>query len=149
MSKEEFDYKCKSLKAKCTNTDELGKECNAHISIKNLKKITNTLSSILNQSEVITKDWDKEKILNLGHQGYLSLATNFPEIMTEITTIKQLISSFNMGRVKIWSHRDTIKNYNSGKPTIAKVKFDQFNTLKENATKLDFQVNQNHMVKIN
>ena len=56
--------------------------------------------------------------------------------MTEITAIKKLISSFNMGRVKIWSHKDTIKNYNSGKPTIAKVKLDQINTLKENDTKI-------------
>ena len=61
MSREEFESKCKSLKAKCTNTNKLGKDSNAHISKHNLEKMTNNLSSILKLSEKITKDWENKK----------------------------------------------------------------------------------------
>ena len=121
MSNDEFNSKCKNLRAKCTGTKHSGKECNAHISKQNLEKITNNFNTILKHSENITTDWEKEKVLHLGNQGYLSLATNFPEIMEEISNIKRLLNSFNKGRRKIWRHRDKILNYNSGKPAFIKI----------------------------
>ena len=54
--------------------------------------------------------------------------------MEEITTIKRLLNSFNKGRIKIWSHKDTIQNYNSGKPTVIKIKLEE--NLRENETKV-------------
>ena len=61
------------------------------------------------------------KVLHLGKRGYLSLATNFPEIMEEISNTKRLLNSFNKGRRNIWRYRDTILNYNSGIPVFIKV----------------------------
>ena len=102
MSNEEFKSRCSNLSAKCTSVSSLGKDCNAHISKRNLERISNNFNILLNQSENITPDWEKRKELDLGNQGYLNLAANFPEIMKEISNIKQLINSFNKGRRNIW-----------------------------------------------
>ena len=79
-------------------------------------KISKTLRLILKQSEKITADWESKKKLHLGNHGYLNLAINYPEIMKEITIIKQLIKSFNKGRANIQKFRDLIINHNIRKP---------------------------------
>ena len=81
---------------------------------KNLESINDKLNTILKQTDTISADWEREKELNLGNQGYLNLATNFPEIMDEISLIKWLINSFNKGRKNLWRYKDSISSYNSG-----------------------------------
>ena len=42
--------------------------------------------------------------------------------MEEISNIKRLLNSFNKGRQNIWRYKDTILNYNSGKPVFIRMK---------------------------
>merc|ERR1712015_476716 len=77
MSNKEYDANCKSLKKICN----FSIECNAHTSLKNLKVITKNLKTILAQSEILSKDWDKQKKVHSGKYGYLNTALNYPEIL--------------------------------------------------------------------
>ena len=80
MSSNEYNAKCISLSTDCTNTGRLGKDCHAHISKKNLEKISTNLKLILKQSEEITADRESKKKLHLGNYGYLNVAIHYPEI---------------------------------------------------------------------
>lgn len=78
--------------------------------------------TIFKQFDNISTDWERKKELNLGNQGYLNTAANFPEILEEISKITHLLKSFNKWRKNIWKYKDTILNHYSGKPVFLQVK---------------------------
>merc|ERR1712015_168377 len=118
MSNKEYDANCKSLKKVC----KLSIECSAHSSLNNLKVISKNLKTILAQSELLSKDWDKQKKVHSGKYGYLSMAVNYPEILYQTKLIKRLVRSFNNGREKVIKYRDTILSYHKVKPDFLKMK---------------------------
>ena len=120
MSKEEFKLQCTNLKK---SWDKLADNiCVAHTSKMHLEEIIHKFQSILSQSSVIITDWDKKKELDLGNQGYLTMATNFPEISRNLFKISKLLKSFNASRQNLWKLRDAIKNFNLGKPNFVNIK---------------------------
>ena len=78
----------------------------------NLRKISKKLQTVLAQKDVLSKDWDKPKIVHSGKYGYLNMAINYQEILEETKLIKQLVKSFNISGKKIWKYRDAVFNYN-------------------------------------
>ena len=117
MSSKEFNSRCKYLNSECKETIT----CNAHISKQKLEKISNSLNLILRQSDIISTDWIKKKVLHLGNYGYLNLAIIHPEILKEINLIKKLVKSFNKSRVNIWKYKDLITNFHKKKPKFIKI----------------------------
>ena len=57
LSRREYKLRCKNLKKTCSKSII----CNAHISFKNLSKISETLREILAQRDEISTDWYREK----------------------------------------------------------------------------------------
>ena len=94
-----------------------------------LEEIIYKFQSILGQSTVISTDWDKKKELDPGNQGYLTMATNFPEISRKLFKISKLLKSFNASRHNLWKFKDTIKTFNLGKPTFVNVKDEKNATI--------------------
>ena len=91
MSAEEYNSCCKSLRKSC----KASIDCNAHTSLKNLRRISTDLKIVLAQTNELSKDWDEKKKVHSGKYGYLNIAVNHPEILRETKLIKQLVKSFN------------------------------------------------------
>ena len=76
MSAEEYNSRCKSLKKSCKDSID----CNAHTSLKNLRKISKGLQTILAQTGDLSTDWDEKKKIHSGKYGYLNIAINLRKI---------------------------------------------------------------------
>ena len=117
MSTKEYNTRCKSLRKNCKNSID----CNAHTSLKNLRRISKDLKIVLAQTGELSKDWDEKKKVHSGKYGYLNIAINYPEILRETKLIKQLVKSFNKSREDMWKYKDVILSYHKKNPDFIKV----------------------------
>ena len=90
--------------------------CDAHLSLRNLKQITNNLKQILNQSSKLTTDWKRFKKVHSRNFGYLSSAVNNPEIGNEVRLISELVDRFNKIKENLEEYKEVIAN-KFAKPT--------------------------------
>ena len=83
-SRKEFKSRCQSLNQVCTK-EEI---CDAHSSLNNLRKISQSFNRIINRPLETAPDWKKFKRVHSRNFGYLNAAVNHPEIKQEIEQIR-------------------------------------------------------------
>ena len=92
ISSKDFPNRCRDLLKPCKHPNE----CEAHISFQNLRNLSKNLSMIWLDPKRFSKDWENEKSIHTGKNGYLNLATNYPWLWKEIEKIKNTIRVFNI-----------------------------------------------------
>ena len=60
--------------------------------------------------ERFSKDWENEKSIDTGKNGYLNLATNYPQLWKEVEKIKNTIRIFNISRNNLINFKNKIKS---------------------------------------
>ena len=101
-----FSNRCKDLQTKCKQM----KECKVHTSFKNLRNLSKKLNMIWSNPERFSRDWKTNKTLRTGKNGYLNLATNYPQLWREVEQIKAEINTFNISRNNLKTFITKIKN---------------------------------------
>ena len=101
-----FSSRCKDLNKKCKQTED----CKTHTSFKNLRNLSTKLNMIWSHPERFSQDWKANKILLTGKNGYFNLATNYPQLWSEIEKLKESINIFNISRSNVKEYKTKIKS---------------------------------------